>query len=154
MGRSSSGRKCQRRSSTAPRLLAGLACAEGAGAAYGPAVAHRIVVVDNDPDALELVVLDLSLEGIEVVGTAQDGATALRLVAELAPDVLVVDHRMPPGPNGIDVAAEVRASHPETAVVLYSNYQSDDLLARSAALGVRFVPKGNLRTLRRAVQGA
>ena len=116
-------------------------------------MAHRIVVVDNDPDALELVVLDLSLEGIDVVGTAQDGETALRLVAELAPDVLVVDHRMPPGPNGIDVAAAVRASHPDTAVVLYSNYQSKDLLARSAALGVRFVPKGNLRTLRRAVQG-
>lgn len=117
MGRSSSGRKCQRRSSTAPRLLAGLARTEGTGA-------------------------------------AQDGATALRSVAELAPDVLVVDHRMPPGPNGIDVAAEVRSSHPETAVVLYSNYRSNDLLARSAALGVRFVPKGDLRTLRRAVQGA
>ena len=117
-------------------------------------MARRIVVVDNDPDALELVVLDLSLEGIEVVGTALEGTSALRLVAELAPDVLVVDHRMPPGPNGMDVAAEVRASHPETAVVLYSNYQSDDLLARSEALGVRFVPKGNLRTLRRAVRAS
>jgi DNA-binding NarL/FixJ family response regulator len=115
-------------------------------------VARRIVVVDNDPDALELVVLDLSLEGIEVVGTAQDGDSALRLVAELAPDVLVVDHRMPPGPAGIDVAAAVRSSHPDTRVVLYSNYQSSALLARSRELGVRFVPKGNLRTLRRAVR--
>ena len=115
-------------------------------------MARRIVVVDNDPDALELVVLDLSLEGIEVVGTAQDGDSALRLVAELAPDVLVVDHRMPPGPAGIDVAAAVRSSHPDTRVVLYSNYQSSALLARSRELGVRFVPKGNLRTLRRAVR--
>ncbi len=117
-------------------------------------MAARIVVVDNDRDALDLVVLDLSLEGFDVVGTADDGAGALQLVAQLEPDVLVVDHRMPPGPDGIDVAAEVRSSHPATLVVLYSNYQSRALLARADQLGVRFVPKGNLRTLRRAVTGA
>ena len=116
-------------------------------------MASRIVVVDNDPDALELVVLDLSLEGLDIVGTALDGADALRLVADLEPDVLVIDHRMPPGPNGIDVAAQVRQAHPDTMVILYSNYQSTALLDRSHELGVRFVPKGNLRTLRRAVAG-
>ncbi len=109
--------------------------------------------MDNDRDALDLVVLDLSLEGFDVVGTAADGAGALQLVSELEPDVLVVDHRMPPGPHGIDVAAEVRASHPATLVVLYSNHQSRSLLARAEQLGIRFVPKGNLRTLRRAVTG-
>ncbi len=116
-------------------------------------VASRIVVVDNDPDALELVVLDLTLEGVEIVGTALGGADAMRLVADLEPDVLVVDHRMPPGPDGIDVAASVRRTHPGTAVILYSNHQSAELLARAQQLGVRFVPKGNLRTLRRAVAG-
>jgi CheY-like chemotaxis protein len=116
-------------------------------------VAPRIVVVDNDPDALELVVLDLSLEGLDIVGTALDGTDALRLVEDLEPDVLVIDHRMPPGPDGIDVAAQVRRAHPATTVILYSNYQSTDLLARSELLGVRFVPKGNLRILRRAVAG-
>jgi CheY-like chemotaxis protein len=117
-------------------------------------MATRIVVADNDPDALELVVLDLSLEGLEIVGTALGGADALRLVDDLRPDVLVIDHRMPPGPNGIDVAAQVREAHPAIVVILYSNYQSSDLLARSHQLGVRFVPKGNLRTLRRAVAGS
>ncbi len=112
---------------------------------------RRIVVVDNDPDALELVGLDLALEGHEIVGSALDGVTALELVDELRPDVLVVDHRMPPGPWGIEVAERVRREHPEICVVLYSNYQSADLIARSRALGARFVPKGNLRTLRRAV---
>lgn len=116
-------------------------------------MAVRIVVADNDPDALELVVLDLSLEGFDIVGTALGGADVLRLVDDLRPDVLVIDHRMPPGPNGIDVAAQVRGAHPAIAVILYSNYQSRDLLARSRQLGVQFVPKGNLRTLRRAVAG-
>ena len=112
---------------------------------------RRIVVVDNDPDALELVALDLALEGHDIVASALDGVTALALVDELHPDVLVVDHRMPPGPWGIEVAEQVRRRHPEIDVVLYSNYQSADLIARSRALGAQFVPKGNLRTLRRAV---
>ncbi len=118
-----------------------------------PRAGRRVVVVDNDPDALELVALDLSLEGHDIVGLAADGTAALAMVDDLCPDVLVVDHRMPPGPWGIEVAAEVRAHHPGIEVVVYSNYQSSELLARTVALGVHFVPKGNLRTLRRAVAG-
>lgn len=121
--------------------------------AVGAVVTKRVLVVDNDPDALELVALDLALEGHEIVGTALDGDSALTLVDELEPDVLVVDHRMPPGPWGMEVAAVVRARHPDVEVIVYSNYQSSELLARSSELGVHFVPKGNLRTLRRAVTG-
>lgn len=121
--------------------------------AHEATVIKRVVVVDNDPDALELEALDLALEGHEIVGTAIDGASALVLVDEFEPDVLVVDHRMPPGPSGIEVAASVRARHPDVEVIVYSNYQSSELLARSSELGVHFVPKGNLRTLRRAVTG-
>lgn len=111
------------------------------------------MVVDNDPDALELVVLDLGLEGHEIVGTALEGETALRLVAEQTPDVLVVDHRMPPGPWGIDVAEQVRRRYPDIEVVLHSNHQSKELIRRAGEAGACFVPKGNLRTLRRAVAG-
>jgi len=110
-------------------------------------------VVDNDADALELVVLDLGLEGHDIVGTALDGASALALVVAHRPDVLVVDHRMPPGPWGIEVAETVRREHPEVEVVLYTNYRSAELEARSASAGALLVPKGNLRTLRRAVAG-
>lgn len=115
---------------------------------------RRVVVVDNDPEALALAVLDLDLEGHDVVGQATDGDTALQLVDDLRPDVLVVDHRMPPGPWGLEVAERVRKSHPEMAVVIYSNYQSVELMARARAIGAAFVPKGNLQTLRRAVAAA
>ena len=47
--------------------------------------ALRVVVVDNDAAALELVVTDLRLEGHDVVGTALDGATALDLCRALQP---------------------------------------------------------------------
>lgn len=115
---------------------------------------RRLVVVDNDTSALDLAVLDLGLEGHDVVAVAHDGVTALALVHEHRPDVLVVDHRMPPGPWGIEVAEEVRRSVPETQVVVYSNYESADLARRSAAIGVQLVRKGELSRLRRAVLDA
>lgn len=112
---------------------------------------RRVVVADNDPDALELVVTDLQLEGHEIVGAASGGAEAFALVESERPDVVVLDHRMPPGPWGMDVAESIRARHPDVGVIVYSNYQSTELVDRARRLGVRFVPKGNLRTLRRAV---
>ena len=115
---------------------------------------RRVVVVDNDPAALDLAVTDLALEGHEIVGTGLDGATALQLCDDLRPDVLVVDHRMPPGMWGLDVARVVRKEHPAIRVVLYSNYQDAQLVEHARAIGAVFLPKGNLRSLRRAVTGA
>jgi CheY-like chemotaxis protein len=114
----------------------------------------RIVVADNDPDALELVVTDLRLEGHDIVGAARDAAEAAVLVADHEPDVVVLDHRMPPGLTGLELAAVLRAEQPALAVVLYSNYQDVALIRRAQELGVPFLPKGNLRNLRRAVERA
>ncbi len=110
----------------------------------------RVLVADNDPDALELALLDLRLEGHTVLG-APDGMTAVRLVGEFGPDVVVLDYRMPPGPSGLEVAATLRAALPELRLVIYSNYQDLALVRRAAELGVPFLPKGNLRTLRAAI---
>ncbi len=109
------------------------------------------MVVDNDPDALALAVEDLRLEGHDIVGQGLDGDTAIRLVAGEHPDVLVVDHRMPPGPWGLEVAQKVRSQFPETRVIVYSNYQSNELIRAVRAVGAVFLPKGNIRALRRAV---
>jgi DNA-binding NtrC family response regulator len=111
----------------------------------------RIVVADNDPHALELAVLDLRLEGHIVVG-AHDGCSALDLIARFVPDVVVLDYRMPPGPSGLAVGARLRKQQPHLRVVIYSNYQDLELIAEAARIGIPFLPKGNLRTLRAAVQ--
>lgn len=113
----------------------------------------RVVVVDNDPAALELVVTDLRLEGHEIVGVATDGASGLDLCLAQRPDVAVIDHRMPPGPHGVEVAEQLRAELPGTRVVLYTNYQDADLVARARAAGATYLPKGSLRALRLAVAG-
>ena len=77
----------------------------------------RVLVADNDPDALELALMDLRLEGHTVLG-ARDGETALRLVDEFLPDVVVLDYRMPPGPSGLDVADQLPIEKPELRMVI------------------------------------
>jgi CheY-like chemotaxis protein len=110
----------------------------------------RVLVADNDPDALELALTDLRLEGHEVHG-ALDASTARDLLEELAPDVLVLDHRMPPGLTGLELAEELHARGAQVRIVIYSNYQAPALRERAARIGVPFLAKGNLRTLRAAV---
>lgn len=111
----------------------------------------RLVIADNDPAALDLVVTDLTLEGHDVVAAVLDGEAALAACAEHHPDVVVLDHRMPPGPHGLDVARRLAASSPEVGVVLFTNYQDRSLVEGAAAVGATYVPKGSLRRLRRAV---
>lgn len=109
-----------------------------------------VVVAENDPEALDLALTDLRLEGHEVHG-ALDAAHAEQLVERLGPDAVVLDHRMPPGETGLSLAARLTIAHPGLRVVIYSNYRSAELSARSAAIGVPFLAKGNLRALRAAV---
>lgn len=112
----------------------------------------RLVVADNDDDALELVALDLRLEGHEIVGSATGGDDAIELCRAERPDALVVDYRMPPGPDGVEVARAVRSEQPSIAVIVYSNYRDPAVMAAAVAAGARFLPKGNLRALRRELR--
>jgi DNA-binding NarL/FixJ family response regulator len=72
-------------------------------------------------------------------------------VEDFRPDVVVLDYRMPPGPNGLEVAGQLRLVRPDLRLVIYSNYQDVQLVRQARALGVLFLPKGNLHTLRAAV---
>ena len=113
----------------------------------------RVVVADNDPGALELVLTDLTLEGHDVVGSCTDGTTALELCVRLRPDVAVLDHRMPHGPHGLEVAQRLADEAPEVRIIVFTNYQDADLVRQVRASGASYLPKGNLRALRRAVAG-
>ena len=72
--------------------------------------------------------------------------------APLAPEVVVLDHRMPPGLSGLDLAERLLNGDPRLRVVIYSNYQRVELAEDSGGRDGRAVPaKGNLRALRAAV---
>ena len=82
-----------------------------------------------------------SEKGIEVVGEAGDGETAIRLAADLQPDVAVIDLRLP-DMSGADALAQIRRKSPATRGILMSAYSdrwTASLATEIGALG--FVPK-------------
>jgi CheY-like chemotaxis protein len=111
----------------------------------------RLVLADNDRDALDLITLDLRLEGHEVAAAVVDGAEAVAACDREQPDVLVVDYRMPPGIDGVEVARQVLAGPSARRVIVYSNYVDARVIETAERLGVRWLQKGDLAALRRAV---
>ena len=116
-----------------------------------PAVAARrqirLVIADDNPMVREGLrgAIDTS-DDLLTVGVAKDGIEALRLVHDLNPDVLVLDHRMP-GERGLDVAARLRVDAPDIAIVMFT--LDEGIRDQALAAGVAaFVPKDTpLRTL-------
>jgi len=84
----------------------------------------RIVIAEDTVLLREGLAGLLEDAGHEVVGKAGDADTLLMLVAEHEPDLAVVDVRMPPGydDEGTRAAATIRATHPETAVLVLSQH--------------------------------
>jgi DNA-binding NarL/FixJ family response regulator len=84
----------------------------------------RVMLVD-DHDLFRTGLRNLLEEqGLDIVAEASEGATALRLVRELAPDVVVMDLNMP-GMNGIEATREIARLAPLTRVVVLTISDQD-----------------------------
>jgi DNA-binding NarL/FixJ family response regulator len=64
-------------------------------------------------------------DGMEVVGEAADGAEAIAAVAELSPDVVVMDVRMPVM-DGVEATAAITAQHPDVRVLILTTFDLDE----------------------------
>ncbi len=82
----------------------------------------RIVVVD-DHDLLREGVTSVlaAFDGIEVVGEARNGETAITEVARLEPDVVVMDLVMP-GMGGVEAIRQLRKAHPDLGILALSSF--------------------------------
>jgi DNA-binding NarL/FixJ family response regulator len=104
-------------------------------------VAHTVLIVD-DHDAFRAAARALlEADGFDVVGEAADGASALSAVAELRPDVLLLDVQLPDF-DGFAVADRLPADGP--VVVLTSSRTVTSFRRRLAATGWPFIPKSEL----------
>jgi DNA-binding NarL/FixJ family response regulator len=97
----------------------------------------RVVLADDQTVVREgLVTLLKLLPGVEVVGAAADGEQAVALVAEMRPDVLLVDLRMPRC-DGVEATRRVRTEYPETEVVVLTTYTDDESVLSALQAGAR-----------------
>lgn len=97
----------------------------------------RIIVADDQAAVREGLVLLLgSLPGIEVVASAADGERALALVAEHAPDAILLDLHMPVL-DGIEATRRLTAEHPEVAIVVLTTYVDDTSVLEALHAGAR-----------------
>jgi DNA-binding NarL/FixJ family response regulator len=84
----------------------------------------RVVVADDAVILREGLARLLVEAGFEVVGQASDAAELLERIDATAPDVAIVDIRMPPShtDEGLRAAAEIRSSHPGVGILVLSQY--------------------------------
>ena len=98
----------------------------------------KIVIVDDSIVIRQRLVRQLrELDGIEVVGEANDVPVARKLVEKLKPDVAVLDIRMPSG-SGADLVQELKQLKPAPTVIMLTNYPYPENRKKCMALGADF----------------
>ncbi len=121
----------------------------------------RLIITEDEPLFRELLLRTLSTEPrMEVVGTAEDAETAIKLSREVKPDVAIMDIELPGEMDGIEAALIIKRERPETGIVILSVH-SDHRYVSSLPLGdlggwayllKQSVP--DLSTLVRAIRGS
>ncbi|HEY6332398.1 MAG TPA: response regulator transcription factor [Blastocatellia bacterium] len=95
---------------------------------------------------------------ILVVGQASSGEEAVRLCADLAPDVVLMDLVMP-GLNGVEATRQIKQSCPRTQVIVLTSYHEDEHIVPSIKAGALsyllkdISPKELLAAVRKAANG-
>ncbi len=121
----------------------------------------RLIVVDDEPLFRELLCRTLSAEqGLQVVGEAGDGETAIRLAKQEKPDVVIMDIELPGKLDGIEAALQIKRERAQTGIVILSVHNERRYvtsLPLETIQGWAYLLKQtapDLATLVRAIQGS
>ena len=108
-------------------------------ASAGPRGTPRRVLIADDSAVIQqrLCSLIAEMNGLEVVGVAQDAQEAIQQHKALRPDIVILDIRMPGG-GGISALEAIKKHSPETTVVVLTNYPYVAYRKRCAELGVDY----------------
>jgi len=98
---------------------------------------HSVIVVDDQaPFRLAARAVLRRTEGFSLVGEAENGREAISLVAEVHPDLVLMDINMPEM-GGIEATREIMNQLPDTVVILCSTYGVNDLPPDAKLSGAR-----------------
>ena len=90
----------------------------------------KILIADNDTFFCEGLHFDIKKHpGIEVIGEAKDGKTAIYMVRQLSPDVVIINVDLP-DMNGIDTIGEITATFPDVKIIARLVYPDRQLVSR------------------------
>ncbi|GAB1427078.1 response regulator transcription factor [Aminivibrio sp.] len=99
----------------------------------------RVVLADDHPLTRAGISAYLAQESsVELVGEAEDGLSAWKLISELKPEVALLDIRMP-GEDGVAVARRVKESSLPVAVIMLTSYDAQQYVLASLRAGARGV---------------
>ncbi|WP_025679538.1 response regulator [Paenibacillus polymyxa] len=97
----------------------------------------KILIVDDHWVVREGLKLVLETnDSYEVVGEAGEGATAITLIEELQPDVILMDLYMPEM-SGLETMKALKEKQNETPVIILTTYNEDDLMIQGLSLGAK-----------------
>ncbi len=97
----------------------------------------RILIVDDHPVVRAGLVSMLGTQAeLDVIGATSDGVSALAMVKEHAPDVLLLDLRMP-GMSGVDTLLALKAAGSSARVIILTNYETDEDIYRAVQAGAQ-----------------
>jgi len=115
----------------------------------------RVLVADDHPVVRAGLTGMLAAEpDLQVVGEAASGPEAVALAADLRPDVVLMDLRMPGG-DGVSATARIRADLPEVRVMVLTTYDTDADILRAVEAGaagylLKDLPRADLAAAIRA----
>ena len=109
---------------------------------------RRILIADDYEPTRVLLRTLIELEGMQLVGEAEDGSEAVALALRHEPDVVLLDVNMP-RLDGLGAAEIIRASRPWIRLLLHSSEPLEKATGRAAALQLPLADKRDLhRTIR------
>jgi DNA-binding response OmpR family regulator len=119
-------------------------------------IAERVLLIDDEPDVIELCQRALEQEGFEVKG-ALNGEEGLRLFSEGDFDLILLDVKLPDR-DGLDVLSTVQEIDPEMAVIIVSGYGTMEMAIRALKLGAQdfllkpFTPKELVTSMQKVLE--